>query len=115
MTGVQTCALPILYIWRNDLAANYLLTKAVLLIQPSFKEGFGLTVTEGLWHGLPVIGGKTGGIQDQVINNITGILIDPSKVKQITNAIGYIITHPDRKSTRLNSSHTDISRMPSSA
>ena len=28
---------------------------------------------------------------------------------------GIVLTIPDRKSTRLNSSHTDISRMPSSA
>ena len=35
-----------------------------------------------------------------------------------TQAIGVVATNPgvlDRKSTRLNSSHTDISRMPSSA
>ncbi len=31
------------------------------------------------------------------------------------NLFGYYVTEEDRKSTRLNSSHTDISRMPSSA
>ena len=35
--------------------------------------------------------------------------------KQIATALGYFSTMPDRKSTRLNSSHIQKSRMPSSA
>ena len=40
------------------------------------------------------------------------------RVRRIMAQLGYVPnfeTEPDRKSTRLNSSHTDISRMPSSA
>jgi trehalose synthase len=33
-----------------------------IIIQKSLKEGFGLTVTEGLWKGKPVVAGDTGGI-----------------------------------------------------
>jgi trehalose synthase len=47
-----------------------------IVIQKSTKEGFGLTVTEGLWKGKPVIGGNTGGIRLQVINHHTGFLVD---------------------------------------
>ncbi|MFC1573104.1 glycosyltransferase [Candidatus Eisenbacteria bacterium] len=47
-----------------------------IVLQKSIKEGFGLTVTEGMWKGKPVIGGNTGGIHLQVINHHTGFLVD---------------------------------------
>ncbi|RJO74302.1 MAG: glycosyltransferase [Myxococcales bacterium] len=46
-----------------------------IVIQKSLKEGFGLTVTEGLWKGKPVIGGDVGGIKLQVIPHHTGYLV----------------------------------------
>jgi trehalose synthase len=46
-----------------------------LIFQKSTREGFGLTVTESLWKGKPVIGGDTGGIRLQVINHHTGFLV----------------------------------------
>ncbi|HVO67213.1 MAG TPA: glycosyltransferase [Syntrophales bacterium] len=55
---------------------NALQRLADIIIQKSIKEGFGLTVTEGLWKGKPVIGGDVGGIQLQVINHHTGFLIN---------------------------------------
>ncbi|WP_462324623.1 glycosyltransferase [Desulfoplanes sp.] len=47
-----------------------------IVIQKSTKEGFGLTVTEAMWKGKPVIGGDTGGIRLQVINYHTGFLVN---------------------------------------
>jgi trehalose synthase len=47
-----------------------------IVLQKSTKEGFGLTVTEALWKGKPVIGGDTGGIRLQVINFHTGFLVN---------------------------------------
>ena len=54
---------------------NALQRAADIVIQKSTKEGFGLTVTEGLWKGKPVIGGDTGGIRLQVLNYHTGFLV----------------------------------------
>ncbi len=45
-----------------------------IVLQKSLKEGFGLTVTEAMWKGKPVIGGDTGGIRIQVVNHQTGFL-----------------------------------------
>jgi trehalose synthase len=55
---------------------NALQRTADVIIQKSIREGFGLTVTEGLWKGKPVIGGDTGGIRRQVINYHTGFLVN---------------------------------------
>ncbi len=47
-----------------------------IVFQKSLREGFGLTVTEAMWKGKPVIGGDTGGIRIQVVNHQTGFLVN---------------------------------------
>lgn len=54
---------------------NALQRAAHIVLQKSIKEGFGLTVTEAMWKGKPVIGGDTGGIRLQVINFNTGFRV----------------------------------------
>ncbi len=55
---------------------NALQRASDIVLQKSLKEGFGLTVTEAMWKGKPVIGGNTGGIRLQIINHHTGFLVD---------------------------------------
>lgn len=55
---------------------NALQRAADIVMQKSIREGFGLTVTEALWKRKPVIGGNTGGIRLQVIDNQTGFLVN---------------------------------------
>ena len=55
---------------------NALQRAAAIVLQKSTREGFGLTVTEALWKGKPVIGGNTGGIRLQVIDHHTGFLVN---------------------------------------
>jgi len=55
---------------------NALQRAADIVVQKSTREGFGLTVTEAMWKGKPVIGGDTGGIRLQVFNHHTGFLVN---------------------------------------
>ncbi|HKK14399.1 MAG TPA: glycosyltransferase [Gammaproteobacteria bacterium] len=55
---------------------NALQRSADLVLQKSLREGFGLTVTEAMWKGKPVIGGNAGGIRLQVIDHHTGFLVN---------------------------------------
>src|SRR5690554_876663 len=54
---------------------NTLQRKAAVVLQKSIREGFGLTVTEAMWKGTPVIGGNVGGIKYQIKNGINGFLV----------------------------------------
>jgi len=49
---------------------------AEVVVQKSIREGFGLTVSEGLWKGRPVIGGRCGGITLQIDDGVSGYLVD---------------------------------------
>ncbi len=55
---------------------NAIQRASAIVLQKSTREGFGLTVTEAMWKGKPVIGGDTGGIRLQVINHHTGFLVN---------------------------------------
>lgn len=60
----------------SNLEVNAFQTSSDVLLQKSIREGFGLTVAEGLWKGKPVIGGNTGGIKLQIEDGVNGYLVD---------------------------------------
>jgi len=72
---------------------NALQRAADIILQKSTREGFGLTVTEGLWKGKPVIGGDTGGIRMQVINYHTGFLVNT--VEGAAHRIRYLLRNAE--------------------
>lgn len=71
---------------------NALQRLADIVIQKSVKEGFGLTVSEGLWKAKPVIGGNTGGIRIQVIDHRTGFLVNSPEGAALR--IRYLLHNP---------------------
>lgn len=73
---------------------NALQRAADLVLQKSTREGFGLTVTEAMWKGKPVIGGDTGGIRLQVVNHHTGFLVNTPEGAALR--IRYLLHHRDK-------------------
>jgi len=73
---------------------NALQRLADIVIQKSTREGFGLTVTEGLWKGKPVIGGDVGGIRLQVADHHTGFLVNT--FEGAAHRIRYLLQHRKR-------------------
>jgi trehalose synthase len=60
----------------GNVQINAFQRSAEVVIQKSLREGFGLTVSEGLWKGRPVIGGRAGGIALQIREGENGYLVD---------------------------------------
>jgi len=73
---------------------NALQRLAEIVLQKSIREGFGLTVTEAMWKGRPVIGGDTGGIRLQVINHHTGFLVNTPEGAALR--IRYLLHQPEK-------------------
>jgi len=69
---------------------NALQRKATVVLQKSIREGFGLTVSEAMWKGTPVIGGNVGGICYQIENGVNGYLV--SSVQEAAKRIVQIMT-----------------------
>ncbi|MDP3991827.1 MAG: glycosyltransferase [Candidatus Colwellbacteria bacterium] len=62
----------------NNMLVNAVQTGADIVLQKSIREGFGLTATEALWKGKPVIAGNVGGLALQIDNPHNGILVEKS-------------------------------------
>jgi trehalose synthase len=77
----------------SALEINALQRASTIIIQKSLKEGFGLTVTEGLWKEKPVVAGAVGGIPNQIIHKLTGVLVH--SVEGCAYQIRYLLTHPE--------------------
>ena len=71
----------------NAFLVNCLQRASSVVIQKSLKEGFGLTVTEALYKGTPVVASNVGGIPLQVIDGENGFLHSPHDLKGFTASI----------------------------
>ncbi|MGZ8733620.1 MAG: glycosyltransferase [Acidimicrobiia bacterium] len=67
---------------------------AHVVVQKSLREGFGLTVSEGLWKGRPVIGGRCGGIVRQIRDGEDGYLVD--SVEECAQRTIELLSNPER-------------------
>jgi trehalose synthase len=76
---------------------NALQRKAAVILQKSLREGFGLTVTEAMWKGAAVVGGRCGGIKHQIQEGVNGLLV--SSVDEAANAIVRILKDDSLKQT----------------
>ncbi len=60
----------------GPLEVNAFQRASEVVLQKSIREGFGLTVSEALWKGIPVVGGRVGGIPIQIGDDLCGRLVD---------------------------------------
>jgi trehalose synthase len=58
----------------SDIEINALQRASTVVLQKSLREGFGLTVSEALWKGRPVIATAVGGIPLQITHKYSGML-----------------------------------------
>ncbi len=77
----------------DDIEVNAFQTASDVIIQKSTREGFGMTVTEAMWKGRPVVGGNAGGIPLQIVDGQTGFLV--SDVEGCAQRILYLLQHPE--------------------
>jgi len=76
----------------SDFEINALQRASTIVIQKSLREGFGLTVTEAMWKGKPVIASAVGGITLQIIHNFTGVLVH--SIEGAAYQIRYLLNNP---------------------
>jgi trehalose synthase len=90
-------SLPMADLRENATMVNALQRRSQLIVQKSLAEGFGLTVAEAMWKGRPVVASRVGGIQDQVVEGETGILVeDPRDLAGFARAIESVLADRGR-------------------
>jgi len=82
-------------ITQNDpLLVNALQRRAAVVLQLSKREGFGLTVSEALWKGTPVVATRVGGIPIQVRDSETGFLVEPEAYDDAAERVLTLLKDP---------------------
>ena len=100
--------LPLDDIDENAAMVNALQRHATVIAQKSLAEGFGLTVSEGMWKGRPVIGSAVGGIIDQIAEG-TGILLpDPADLVAFGSAARLLLDSPDQAARMGQAAHAHV-------
>jgi trehalose synthase len=94
---VHLISLPMEDLDENGAMVNALQRRADVIVQKSLAEGFGLTVAEGMWKQRPVVASRVGGIQDQIVDGVSGVLIDdPGDLAGFAEAVNALLGDPQR-------------------
>ena len=81
----------------NAAIVNALQRAADVVVQKSLAEGFGLTVAEAMWKARPVVASRIGGIQDQIVDGASGVLLDdPADLAAYGAAVTALLRDPER-------------------
>jgi trehalose synthase len=85
---IHIACLPMEDVEENAAMVNAIQRHSQIVVQKSLAEGFGLTVGEAMWKGKPVVASARGGIQDQITDGVSGILLaDPSDLAEYGAAV----------------------------
>jgi len=89
---IHVCSLPMDDVDENAYLVNALQRHAAVVVQKSLVEGFGLTVTEPMWKARPVVASRVGGIQDQIVDGVSGLLLDdPADLGAFGDALASVL------------------------
>ena len=95
--NVHLVCLPMDDAEENAVIVNALQRNASVVVQKSIAEGFGLTVAEAMWKGRPIVATAVGGIQDQVVDGETGVLLaDAHDLDAYGEAVRGLLEDPER-------------------
>lgn len=93
---VHMSALPMDDVQENAAIVNAIQRRSDIVVQKSLAEGFGLTVAEAMWKSRAVVATRCGGIQDQIVDGQSGILLDdPLDLGAAGRALRLLLEDPD--------------------
>src|SRR5271166_7154206 len=78
----------------NAVIVNALQRRADVVVQKSLAEGFGLTVSEAMWKGRPVVASAIGGILEQIEDGRTGLLVAPGDLHTFGERVSGLLDDP---------------------
>ncbi len=91
---VHLALLPMSDADENAVIVNALQRRADVVVQKSLAEGFGLTVSEAMWKGRPVVASDVGGIRDQIEDGRTGRLVGPHDLAAFGARVSELLADP---------------------
>ncbi|GAB2973257.1 glycosyltransferase [Actinotalea caeni] len=78
---------------REQLAA--LMRSATLVLVPSHSETYGLVALEAAASGVPVVATRAGGLEESVVDDVTGLLLPDWETATWVDAVAGLLADPD--------------------
>lgn len=69
----------------------------ICVVPSRFPEAFGMVAAEAGLHGLPVVATRAGGLQEIVVNEQTGYLVESESPEELAEKIGLLLSSPERQ------------------
>ncbi len=106
---IALLSLPMSDFRENALMVSALQTVSTLVVQNSIREGFGLTATEPMWKGTPVMVSSACGLRQQVRPGLDGEMIrDANDPAEIAQALDRLLRDPDRRAMMARSAQRRV-------
>jgi trehalose synthase len=106
---VHIACLPMNDLEENAAIVNALQRRSDVIVQKSLAEGFGLTVAEAMWKEVPTVASAVGGIQDQIEDHVSGLLIqDADDLDSFGAAISRLLQDPDEAQALGSEAHVSV-------
>jgi glycosyltransferase involved in cell wall biosynthesis len=81
--------------YRTDVAA--ILAAADIFVLPSHFEGLPMSVIEAMLTGLPVVATNIRGPREQIVPEVTGLLVPPATVDPLAEALCRLVADPEMR------------------
>ncbi|MFH0876640.1 MAG: glycosyltransferase [Candidatus Omnitrophota bacterium] len=81
----------------NSAELNRAYSACDLFVAPSLYESFGFIYLEAMSFAKPVLGCRTGGVPEVVLDNECGLLVEPADAKGLADAIVRLLKSPDER------------------
>jgi len=92
---VALVALPMTSARENALMVNAIQRCSTIVVQNSIREGFGLTATEAMWKGIPMVVSSADGLREQVTDGCEGRMVrDPLDVDALALVLDEVLGSP---------------------
>jgi len=79
--------------YRTDVAA--IMAAADIFVLPSHFEGLPMSVIEAMLTGLPVVASDIRGPREQIVPEVTGLLVPPATVEALAEALCRLVADPE--------------------
>ena len=107
-TRIHLLSLPMDDLQENAIIVNALQRRADVVVQKSLAEGFGLTVAEAMWKARPVVASAVGGVQDQIVDGESGVLVEADDLDGFAHAVTGLLGDPARAEWMGHNAHERV-------
>lgn len=80
--------------WLDGADKARFIQRASVFCLPSRFEAFGIAVLEAMFHGVPVVATRVGGLVDLVDDGVTGCLVTPDDTGALADSLHDLVRNP---------------------